>query len=184
MSKKTLPAGSASRNSAHSGRRSFIAIAGAALSAPLAAVSPSWLPPSGGSDPLAARLAHLEDLNAIRALNQAFARHVTDGAQQSDAALFADPAAVSIDPEVRAISKDGFAEQDTIEIAPDRRTATARLHVILHTETEIGPACTVVDMARQQGSGVISASRPVLLDGVYARDRGSWRIVSVRFSNC
>ena len=72
-------------------RRSFIAFAGAAVSAPVAAAAgtlPSWLPPSGGSpNPLDARLAALEDLNAIRALNRAFARHVTSGAIEELGAL-------------------------------------------------------------------------------------------------
>ena len=72
-------------------------------------------------------------------------------------------------------------EEDAIEVAPDRQTATARLQVTLHTEAEIEPECTVVAMARQQGNGVIIASQPVLLEGSYARLRGNWRIVSVRF---
>ena len=51
-------------------RRSFIAIAGASLSAPAAAAAAlPWLPPSGaGGAALAVRLASLEDLNAICAI--------------------------------------------------------------------------------------------------------------------
>ena len=164
-------------------RRSFIAIAGAAVSAPVAAAAgtlPSWLPPSGGSDSLEARLARLEDLNAIRALNQAFAKHLTNGAAEELVALAADPSGVTVEPGVVGILHDGLGEQDVIAIAPDRRTATARLHVTLHTETAIGPDCTIVEMARQQGTGVIRASESAALENAYVRRDGVWKILTCR----
>lgn len=147
-------------------RRSFIAVAGAALSAPVAAAaatSSSWLPPSGGrSDSLEARLAKLEDLNEIRALNHA---------------LFSDPSSAQLDPDIRAISPVDFGARDVIEIAPDRQTATARLHVLLHTETELGPDCTLVNMARQQGNGVICTSESAVLENACIRRDGVWTIL-------
>ena len=188
MSKKAFPAGSAATPHVGSGfsrtnstRRSFIAVAGAALSAPVAAAAalPSWRPPSGGTDPLEARLARLEDLNAIRALNQAFARHVTAGAHEELVAIAADPSGVVMEPGVVGISRDGFGEQDVIEIAPDREAATARLPVTVHTETVIGPDCPLLEMARQQGGGVISRAEPVVLEGTYVRREGVWKILHV-----
>jgi hypothetical protein len=166
MRKKTS-AGSASGNPAHS-RRSFIAIAGATLSAPVAAVatsSPSWLSPSGGSqDPLHARLAQLEDVDAIRALNRAFVIDVNAGA-------------AVIGPGVVGMSHDGFGEQDVIEIAPDRETAAARIHVTVHTEAAIAPDCTVVQMARLQGGGVITGADAAVLENSYVRNDGVWKFV-------
>jgi hypothetical protein len=162
-------------------RRSFIAIAGAALSAPVAAAaatSSMWLPPSGGRlDPLEARLAELEDLDAIRALNQAHARHVTAGTHERVAALFANPSDAPIDPDIREIAPDGFGERDAIEIAEDRQTATARLHVTVRTETAIGPDCPLVDMARLQGGGVVSRLDSVVFENAYVRRDGVWRIL-------
>ncbi|HZJ32617.1 MAG TPA: hypothetical protein VFD21_13665 [Vicinamibacterales bacterium] len=164
-------------------RRTFIAVAGAALSAPVAAAAAttsSWPPTSGGrADSLEARLAKLEDLNELRALNQAFARHVTSGATEELAALAAEPSGVVLEPGVVGISHDGVGEHDVIEIAPDRQTATARLHVAVHTETVIGPDCPLLEMARQQGGGVISRAEPVVLEKAYVRRDGVWKILRV-----
>ena len=138
-------------------RRSFIAVAGAAISAPVAAAaaSSSWLPPSGGrTDARQDRLAELEDLQAIRALNQAHCS-TTPG-----------------------IAPHDFGEHDQIEIAPDRKTATARFSVTLHTETELEP-CPLVEMARLQGGGVIARADHVVLEGVYTRGDDGWKILHV-----
>ena len=137
-------------------RRSFIAAAGAAISAPVAvAASSSWLPPSGGRmDARQDRLAALEDERAIRALNQAHCS-TTPG-----------------------IAPHDFGEHDQIEIAPDRKTATARFSVTLHTETEL-ELCPLVEMARLQGGGVIARAEHVVLKGVYTRGEDGWKILRV-----
>ena len=84
-----------------------------------------------------------------------------------------------MEPGVVGISHDGFGEQDVIEIAPDRETATARLHVTVHSETVIGPDCPLLKMARQQGGGVINRAEPVVLEGTYVRREGVWKILHV-----
>ena len=149
-------------------RRSFIAVTGAALSAPVAAAaatSSTWLPPSGGRpDPLAARLARLEDLDAIRALNQT---------------LFSDSSSAQLEADIRSISPVDFGQHDVIEVAADRQTATARLHVTVHTETEIDPDCTLVEMAKLQGEGVARWSEPAVLENTYVRRDGVWKIEAV-----
>lgn len=158
-------------------RRSFISIAGAALSAPLAAAG-ATLPANAvdDGDDLNRRLARLEDLNAIRALNQAYARHVNAGAREEIAALFADPSDRRIDPRMCGIAADGFGEHDVIDMAADRQTATAVLHCTVRTEAAIGPSCPLVDMARQQGGGVISRAEPGVLENVYVKREGIWKI--------
>jgi hypothetical protein len=142
-------------------RRSFIALAGAALSAPVAAAA-ATLPHRVAEDPLQARLAHLEDLNEIRALNQA---------------LFSDPSSAQLEPDIRAISPVDFGQHDVIEVAVDRQTATARLSVTVHTETAIGPECTLVEMARLQGGGMIARAEPAVLENAYVRTDGVWKIL-------
>src|SRR5690606_7906405 len=129
-------------------RRTFIRTASTALSVPLAAASPAVAAPA--VDLQAARLAHLEDVEAIRALAQAFARHVNAGARDAAAALFADPSRAAIDPELCAVSAEGFGGEDAIEIAPDRGTARAVLHGTVRFERPIGPDGPLVEMARQQ----------------------------------
>ena len=137
-------------------RRSFIAAAGAAISAPVAAAaSSSWLPPSGATtEARQDRLAELEDERAIRALNLAHCA-TTPG-----------------------IAPHDFGEHDQIEVAPGRKTATARFSVTLHTETELEP-CPLVEMARLQGGGVIARAEHVVLRGVYARGEDGWKILHV-----
>ena len=147
--------------SSGSTRRSFIQSAGAALSVPLAAAA-ATVPVSaaGDGDPLA-RLARLEDLDAIRALNQEYARRVHAG---------------EVDLDVRGMTPDGFGAHDVIDIAPDRQTATALLHCTLTLETAIGPDCPLVEMARQQGGGVVRTTERAVLEHACVRRDGIWTI--------
>src|SRR5262245_29769977 len=157
-------------------RRSFMWTAGAALSAPLAAVAAA-APASVARDGDALmRLAALEDIGAIRALNQAFARLVDGHAHEEIKALFINPADVRIDPEVRGLTADGFGEQDAIEVAGDRTTATALLHCTVHAESPIEPDCPLLEMARQQGGGVVRRVERGVFENVYIRRDGVWKI--------
>lgn len=140
-------------------RRSFMAVAGAALSAPVAAAAAA-LPGEIASDPAKTRLVHLEDVNEIRALNQAYL----------------------IERRMSGVSPADFGEHDVIEIAEDRQTAIARLHVLVHTETALDPDCTLVEMAQAQGEGVLRAASPAVLENTYVRRGGVWMILRTRDS--
>jgi hypothetical protein len=157
-------------------RRSFIQTAGTALSVPLAAAA-AGVPVDAVSenDPLHARLAHLEDVNAIRTLAHAYVQSVNTGAREALAALFVDPSTIPVAPEIRAIMPDELMTDDSIEIAADRQTATARLHCTVQVETPIEPDCPLVDMARQQGGGVVRRTERGLLESVYLRREGVWK---------
>ena len=159
-------------------RRSFIQTAGAALSVPLtaAAVTAPLIAASADGDSLEARLAYLEDLNAIRTLNQEYARHVNAGTPEATVALFANPSDAQVDPEIRGMAPDRFGEQDVIDIAADRQTATARLHCTVHVESAIGPSCPLVDMARQQGGGVVRRTERGIFENIYIRRDGIWKL--------
>ena len=146
-------------------RRLFIRKTGAALSAPLAAAA-TVVPLGAADDPLAARLALLEDINAIRALNRAFARQISAGAGE----------ALGIDPAIRGVAVDDFGERDVIEGESDRQTAISRMHCTVQIETVIGPSCPLVEMAREQGSGVVRRSEAGVFENVYARRDGIWTV--------
>jgi hypothetical protein len=135
-------------------RRSFIQTTGAALSLPLAAAAatvPSIVV-AAEDDPIAARLARLEDVEAIRTLNQSFAL------------------------EANLIATD-FGQRDVIDVAPDRRTATALIHGTVEIETAIGPDCPLLEMARQQGGGVVTRSETGVFENAYVKRDGVWTIL-------
>jgi hypothetical protein len=152
---------------ARSSRRSFIRKTGVALSAPLAAAAaavPAHAEAPG--DSLADRLARLEDVNAIRALNHAFARQVSAGEAQT----------LGIDASISGVVASEFGEHDVIDIAPDRHTATGLMHCAVTIETAIGPSCPLVEMAREQGGGVIRRTEEGVFENVYVRRDGAWSI--------
>jgi hypothetical protein len=155
-------------------RRRFFLQASAALSVPLAASAAHAAKADDSS--ASARLAALEDSNAIRALQQAYARLVNSGAHEKAGDLFGNPSEARLDGSVRSVSMDGFGEHDAIEVAPDRTTATARTHCAVQVETAIGPNCTLVEMAREQGEGVLRRSEKRVLAGSYVKVGGTWKI--------
>jgi hypothetical protein len=159
-----------------SSRRRFFLQASAALSVPLAASAVRASEAGAGDGSANARLAALEDENAIRALQQAYARLVNSGAHEKVHGLFANPAAARLDASVRSLATDGFGEQDTIAIAPNRTTATAETHCAVQTETPIGPNCTLVEMARGQGEGVLRRTEKRVLASSYVKVDGAWKI--------
>ena len=152
---------------AASTRRSFIRTTGAALSVPLAVVA-ATVPVTAiaGDDPLLARLGMLEDLDAIRVLNQAFARQVGAG----------DAASMGIDASIRRVSPQEFGQRDVIEIAPDRQRATSVMHCTVDIETAIGPSCPLVEMAREQGGGVVTRSETGVFELVCVKRDATWTI--------
>jgi hypothetical protein len=132
-------------------RRSFFGQAGAALAAPLAGATAL----AADGDDVAARLARLEDTNAIRALL---------------AALLAEPARMGLTPDVRGIFAD---RDDTISVAHDG-TATARVSCTVERATPIESCGTLVEMARLQGDGVVKGTERRVLHGSFVRRNGIW----------
>ncbi len=159
-------------------RRRFFGHAGAALTAPLAVTAALAAQPSV-DDGSAARLAALEDANAIRALQREYARLVNAGAHADAARLFADPAAMPIDAGLCRLAADRFAAHEAIDVAPSGVTATARLECTVERETAIAGGYTLVDMLRQQGEGTLRAVEQGALESSYVKRGGAWKIASL-----
>jgi hypothetical protein len=159
-------------------RRSFFGQASAALAAPLAATAALAGESRDGGD-VAARLAALEDTNAIRALHQRYARLVTAGAgaRAELTALFADPVRAVVAENVRSLTPDG---EVAVTIAADG-TATARVACTVETATPIEPCGTLVDMARLQGDGVLKRSEQRALESSFVKRDGVWQFVNAGF---
>jgi hypothetical protein len=158
-------------------RRRFFWKAGAALSAPLVVATAH---PSESSlediEALKAQLAKLEDVNAIRELQQTYARCVNARAHEEVARLFADPSNPQVDDSIRSLCADRFGEQDVIEVAAHRGTARARTHWTVEVETPIEPSCPLVEMALQQGDGVLRRTETRVLESTYVKQSGVWKI--------
>jgi hypothetical protein len=88
--------------------------------------------------------------------------------------LFDDPAEGTIATGISGIAADGN-EEDAIEVATDRRTATARLWRTVYRQTAIGPSCTLVEMARLQGGGVVTRADATVVENVYVCRNGVWK---------
>jgi hypothetical protein len=160
-------------------RRRFFGHAGAVLAVPLAA---SAAGSQTRADDFAARLAALEDANAIRTLQREYARLVNAGAHADAAQLFAEPAAAPIDASLRRLAADRFAADDVIDVAPDGATATACFECTVETETAIAGSYTLVDMLRVQGEGALRAVEHRALESSYVKRDGAWKIASLVLS--
>jgi hypothetical protein len=161
-------------------RRRFFFTAGAALTAPVAAVAAA----PGTTDDheaLQARLALLEDLDAIRALHRAVLKRLNAGEQDELATLFDGRGAGLADARIRRLSDDAVFGEDVIEIAADGQRASARLHVRAELEVPIASDDTAVAMARLQGGGVVRHAEQGVLECVCVKRRGAWKIERAEF---
>jgi hypothetical protein len=129
-------------------RRFFFGAGAVALAAPVTFATASETDAGGDREALEARLAALEDTNAIRELQRAHASRV--GARHVD--------------------------DVAIVIAPDRRTATARSACVVTIASPIdAPGCTLVDMARAQGEGIVRRDERRVLEQTFVRRDGVWQ---------
>jgi len=169
------------KTTVNSARRGFLRKAGAALAAPLAvgAASASARAP-GDRDASQARLAQLEDVNAIRELTRSYVRHVNAGAHDEAAALFAQPAHAARFA-LTTLAADPLGGEDAIEIEASGMIATARLHCTAELATPIEPMTPLVEMARAQGGGLLKRSERGVLEGVYVKRDGCWKIGRLAF---
>lgn len=132
-------------------RRFFLGAGAAALAAPAALGAVPGAASNGADEgaALEARLAALEDATALRELQREHARQLSAR-------------------ELHDIA---------IEIAGDRRTATARATCLVVIESPIeAPGCTLVDMARAQGEGVLRRSERRMLEQTFVRRDGVWKM--------
>ena len=161
-------------------RRRFFGQAGAALSVPLTATAAlAGSAQQNRADDSAARLAALEDVNAIRTLQREYARLVNAGAHEDAGRLFATPSAAPIDASLRRLAADRFTAHDVIEVAPGGATATARLECTVESETAIAGSYTLVDMLREQGEAALRTVERRVLESEYVKQGGAWKIASL-----
>ena len=136
-------------------RRKFFGGA-AALAAPLAAGT------AVANDDLAARLAALEDEKTIRALLRDWARGVGAGQVAAPAA------------NIHALTLDA----DVSITVAENGTARASAPCVIETATPIDGDETLVEMARQQGEGVVRRAERRVLHSSFVKRDGCWHIAN------
>jgi hypothetical protein len=160
-------------------RRRFFCEAGAVLSTPLAVAAASD-GTAEDAEALQKRLRLLEDVNAIRELHQHYARLVGVPAHDEIVSLFADPANAPLDSDLRSVAAD-HSERDVIDVSADHRMATARFPCTVQIEAPIEPTCPLVEMAREQGGGVVTRTESGVFENVYVKRNGAWKIERVAY---
>ena len=173
------------KTSAVSTRRRFLWKAGAALSVPLATAGAVQAAAAGSEDSgsLKARLAELDDIDAIRGLQQSLAQRINAGLSDDVGELFSGSANPESLSGLSHLAPADFGEHDVIELAANGRTASAETHCTVVTETAIEADGTLAEMARQQGDGVRQRTETRVLEADFVKLRGHWKIQHLGFPN-
>ncbi|HEY0964156.1 MAG TPA: nuclear transport factor 2 family protein [Pseudomonadales bacterium] len=151
-------------------RRKFIRGAGLAVTAAAAGSSAA----ASEDGDLRHKLGLLEDGNAIRALQQ---RLLTALQRQHDpelATLFADPGAVVQVHESQLL--DARLDDTRIDVAPDRRSARAELHMRVQLARPFSGNGTLQQMARLQGQTESQWSERGVYTVHYVKAGSEWKI--------
>lgn len=190
-------------------RRRFVQTAGAALSATAAAAVAASPMSAGEGSSLEARLAALEDTDAIRRVHLAYLAYVNDHAWEEALTLFADDAEVRFaggafagrEHGIRRLFVEHFGRAlaegrpdpvptqllahaphlDVIDVAADRRTATAAYHCTAQVSAAIAADCTIAEMAIQQGDGSLRWQDAGRIEAAYVREEEGWRIARLDY---
>jgi carotenoid cleavage dioxygenase len=178
----------------------------AAAMAPPAAESSATTDPLAH---LAHRLGVLEDVESIRKLQHTFAAYLNSRDYERIVELFASDSEVHLwggvfigkDVGVRRLYVEHFARRlseefrepvqdyllshvqhlDMIEVVPDRQCATARFHCLMRTEEGVGSGIPIMEMARQQGEGVLHWWEPGVFENTYAKTGSTWLITRLTY---
>ena len=135
----------------------------------------------GDRDASQARLAQLEDVNAIRELTRSYVRHVNAGAHGEAAALFARTRARRRAPPPAQLAADPLGGEDAIEIEASGMTPPRGCTARPRSLRRSSPVTPLVEMARAQGGGVLKRSERGVLEGAYVKRDGCWKIERLAF---
>lgn len=119
-----------------------------------------------------ARLARLQAEAQIRALHQDWLRQVAAGDRAEASRLH---------EAVVRVSADHAAAPDAITLAADGRSAHGRYACVVETEVPRPLDCTLAQMAKAQGEGMIRASERGVVKAEYVKGPDGWTIRKLAF---
>ena len=158
-------------NNAKTSRRAFVLRgagtlgAGAAMAATAGAAALSPDAPSAIE-----RLAQQDDVEAIRRVHAQFVRGVEDASRAGARNTH------------RAYRANARQCEDTLQISPDRRHASARWHVDVQVVTPLEGDCTIAQMARLQGNSADTHWESGRLSTRYEKKLGTWHMTEMEYS--
>jgi recombinational DNA repair ATPase RecF len=155
-------------------RRTFIRNASVAVTA---AVAGSGASAATDTNTLEHKLGVLEDLNAIRALQQRYFALVQQRNDAELAALFVTQATQVHTARVL----DARLDDASIEVAQDRQSASAQLRSRVQLATPMRGNGTLQQMARLQGQSEQQWSESGVYTAQYVKLDGKWKISSLSF---
>jgi hypothetical protein len=156
-------------------RRSFLKT-GAIVAAPLAMAAPTA---AFAADDSRDRLARLEDVRAVEALQRKFLRYLNGGEDCGDYIASSD--AVDLGEGLRSIAED-MRHEATFELAEDGKTARARCTCRVERETAFTGDSTIEQMARFEGQGSHRHEERGVLAMEFAKGKDGWRIARARLA--
>jgi hypothetical protein len=158
----------------------------------------------GQVDRLSHELGMLEDAKAIHKLHQAYGHYLDQGLHEEIVNLFAADAEVHFnggiflgrDQGVRRLYLQRFGQglnaqhegpvhgflldhaqqQDAVEVAPDRKSAKARFHCLVQAWARDTSEYPMMDLARQQGQGILQWWEGGLYENSYVKEGEAWKI--------
>ena len=157
-------------------RRGFFLKAGAAAAVPaaLALGVPDNPASAASSARLEARLAVLEDSNALRRLTGEFVGLVNDG-KDADKLLRAT---------VAEIDAQDFDQHATVNVSADRHHAEIQVPCTVAVDVPIeAPDSVLIDMAQLQGEGSLRRLRTQMLILSCARTASGWTVTRARLED-
>lgn len=161
------------RNFTKTDRRSFVKL-GALAATPVAALAPAA---AMASDDSAARLARLEDEQAIAGLVSAFVRRFNGNGDCGE--FVASAGAIRIDAEICRIIEDRDTDP---QIDLGENTASWRSSAQVELITDFVGDTTLEKMSRFQGQGSAQSRASRSLEAEFARQPDGWAITRLTLS--
>ncbi len=159
-------------------RRTFIRNAGVAMTAAVAGSgAAAGTADTADAGNLQHKLGLLEDTNAIRALQQSYFALVQQRNDAGLAALFAG----DVTQVHTATVLDTRLDEESIEVAADRQSASAQLRSRVQLGTPMSGNGTLQQMARQQGLTEQQWNEAGIYTAHYIKLDGAWKIRELNY---